>query len=77
MSLLSKAKEIKVENQGKLVKFDKQEKAELAVAWLKGEVELKQVTVVLGYNKSSATSAYLQLSTGLRDAYELGLLTTK
>lgn len=56
------------------VKSNVQEQ-ELAIAWLKGEVGLTQVTKALKLN--TLTESYIFLSTRLRDAYHSGLLKLK
>lgn len=68
MSLLDEAKAYKTKVSCKMG----QEAIELALAWIKNEVSLSQVTSVI--NVKSSTSSYMYLARALREAYRQNLL---
>jgi len=70
-SLVEKAKLIESKRQPK-VKID-QDRMELALAWLSGEVSTKQANDVLGYARLSANVLYT-IASNLKKAYQEGLL---
>jgi len=71
MSLLKQAKSKKLENYKK---FDSKELAEVAIAWLEGEIAYSQVANLRGISRGSV---YNLLSFGIREAYRNGKITIK
>ena len=63
-TLLEIAKNLKIRNTNKKIFND--EEIELAIAWAKGEINLKQITEVLPFLKSQ-TQAYVFISNCFRN----------
>lgn len=72
MSLLEDAKKIKAPRFDKKV-FDVQERIDVSVAWMKGELSVSQVSLAMDYDSVNG-SVYAQLANGLRDAYKKGII---
>ena len=75
MSLLDKAKKVPVANRRYSQRRDitDKDKIEIALAWLKGEVDSKQVSVALGRKVNNGSALY-NMATWLRLAYKKGKL---
>lgn len=65
MSLLEEAKKIKIKPRNREINIDQ---IELAIAWLKDEITISQVSKVLGGRHGNA--AYHYLAIGLRQAFK-------
>jgi len=72
MTLLEKAKAFKSNSRRAHINHDM---IELALAWLKGDVSLKQVQSVL--NKHPGSQIYSVITQILREAYNRGYLEIK
>jgi hypothetical protein len=74
-TLLSKAKAVSVEGSRakRYKRFPIQEEIELALAWLRGEIATKQVSVALGYSVTTANVLY-RISSILKEAYAQGYI---
>lgn len=73
MSLLAKAKAVPVKTKASA----DPEVAELAVAWLLGEVSTAQASTAMGYVGNNTSSVYVKLAGGLKGAVEMGLITVE
>jgi len=73
-TLLQKAKEVKTHKKGRLVVGN--EEIELAFAWLRDEVDLRQMSAVLGVSYTGGSSLY-RVSVFLKEAYKQGKLKIK
>ena len=73
-SLLDKAKKIKMKRNLRVNQVDKDQLADLAIAWAKEEVGTTQVSKSLGLTD---TNVYNYLAMGFRQAVQLGKLTVK
>ena len=69
MSLLDEAKKLKPRNANKVRQTE--ERIELSLAWLKGEVTTSQMAEVLGYSSSSYNVLY-GTAIDLRELYKRG-----
>ena len=72
MSLLEDAKKIKTRKNN--TSKQTEERIEVSLAWLKGEVTTSQVAKVLGYNSSSYNVLY-SVAIDVRELYRRGELT--
>lgn len=70
-TLLEKAREISVRSC--VSKKMEDEHIELALAWIKGNIKLRQINIVLGRNPKTGSSLYF-IAMCLRAAYREGLL---
>lgn len=71
-TLLQRAKQIK-KSRKKVVVASKEE-IELAISWLKGEIQYVQINTVL---EISGSNIYNFLARSIRYAYQLGLIKIK
>ena len=74
MSLLEKAKNFKRE---RIWKKATDEEKELAMAWVRGEVTLSQISGALGYKNEAANAVYSRLAVWLREIVRTELLDKK
>lgn len=70
--LLDKAKAVKENRGGRPSIVADDDRMELALAWVKGEVSLTQIMAAIG--RPSTSNFYALMAVGLREAYRKGLL---
>ena len=73
-TLLEKAKEVPVRKKHDLKITD--EHIEIAFAWIKGDIRLKQICIAFGKKESSGNVLYT-IAVILREAYQQGKLKLK